>query len=89
LPLPGYVGCMHFVFDVFYDFSHTVSSLWLVLSVWNVCEYVCGISFIFRDITTTRGGNLFLGGSDPKHYNGSFTYLPVTRKGYWQVHMDR
>jgi hypothetical protein len=27
LPLPGYVGCMHFVFDVFYDFSHTVSSL--------------------------------------------------------------
>ncbi|PSN51568.1 Lysosomal aspartic protease [Blattella germanica] len=30
------------------------------------------------DFTTNRGGNIFIGGSDPKHYNGSFTYVPVT-----------
>jgi hypothetical protein len=47
------------------------------------------VSFIFRDITSPRGGNLFLGGSDPKHCNESFTYVPVTYKSYWQFHMDR
>lgn len=29
-----------------------------------------------------------MGGTDPKHYKGEITYLPVTQPGYWQFNMD-
>ncbi|XP_020681284.1 aspartic proteinase oryzasin-1-like [Dendrobium catenatum] len=45
-------------------------------------------SFWFnRNSEDSDGGEVVFGGSDPNHYEGEHTYVPVTRKGYWQFDM--
>lgn len=45
-------------------------------------------SFWFnRHADKGQGGEIVFGGIDPNHYKGNHTYVPVTRKGYWQVNI--
>lgn len=37
------------------------------------------------DPKVKNGGELVFGGVDPKHFKGEHIYVPVTKKGYWQV----
>lgn len=39
-----------------------------------------------RNVEGEEGGELVFGGVDPSHHKGQHTYVPVTQKGYWQVH---
>lgn len=41
-----------------------------------------------RDVDGEQGGELVLGGVDEDHFKGSHTWVPVTRRGFWQFKMD-
>ena len=46
-------------------------------------------SFYFnRDPSAPSGGEMVLGGVNPAHFVGAHTWVPLTRRGYWQLALD-
>ncbi|KAF8572223.1 hypothetical protein P879_00282 [Paragonimus westermani] len=44
--------------------------------------------YLDRNASDPIGGELLLGGTDPKYYTGEFTYADVTHEAYWQFKVD-
>jgi saccharopepsin len=45
--------------------------------------------FTFRmGASEEDGGEAVFGGIDPSHYTGKITYVPLRRKGYWEVELE-
>lgn len=45
--------------------------------------------FIYICSTDVQSSEVVFGGTDPNHYVGEITWIPLTSATYWQVKMDR
>eukprot|EP01092_Planopodium_desertum_P012701 TRINITY_DN6007_c0_g1_i1.p1 TRINITY_DN6007_c0_g1~~TRINITY_DN6007_c0_g1_i1.p1 ORF type:complete len:370 (-),score=95.83 TRINITY_DN6007_c0_g1_i1:374-1483(-) len=41
-----------------------------------------------RNASSTIGGEITFGGTDPSHYSGTINYVPLTNETYWEFQMD-
>ena len=46
------------------------------------------VLLFYRNLNASNGGELLIGGTDSSHYDGSLSYVPLSKKTYWQVKMD-
>lgn len=44
--------------------------------------------YLNRNLDDAEGGELVLGGVDSAHFVGKHTWVPITRRGYWEFEMD-
>ncbi|XP_071476483.1 lysosomal aspartic protease-like [Diadema antillarum] len=44
--------------------------------------------YLAKNASEVPGGEIVFGGADQKRYTGDFTYVNVTRQGYWQIEME-
>lgn len=45
--------------------------------------------FSYRNESAKAGGELLLGGTDPTHFVGSLSYVPLSNETYWEFRMDK
>lgn len=64
-----------------------VPPIWSSMVDQNLLDKKVFSFWLNRNADDSNGGELVFGGSDPKHYKGDHTYVPVSRQGYWQFDM--
>lgn len=45
-------------------------------------------AFYFGSVSKGASSEMTIGGTDPNHYQGDFTYVPLSSKTYWQFKVD-
>jgi phytepsin len=68
----------------------SVTPVWYNLVSQNIVSAPVFSFWLNRDPNAPdgQGGELTLGGSDPNHYTGTFSYVPLTNETYWEFSMD-
>jgi cathepsin D len=79
-------GILGFAFETI-SVNHVVPVWYNILAQSLVSTPVFSF-WLANDGSGTSGGELFLGGTDPKYYTGSISWVPVTSQTYWQFTMD-
>ncbi|XP_021898784.1 aspartic proteinase-like isoform X1 [Carica papaya] len=89
----GSVGFLLAKFDGILGLGFQEMSVGNVVPLWYnlmgqklVSEEVFSI-WLNRDPDAEEGGEIVFGGIDEKQYKGKHTYVPVTKKGYWEFNM--
>jgi len=63
--------------------------VWYNLMAQNLVPEPIFAFYLDRENTAEgKGGELILGGINPQHYSGQFTFAPLTNKTYWEFAVD-
>ncbi|XP_047330221.1 aspartic proteinase A3-like [Impatiens glandulifera] len=85
--LPGFVFSKYdgIIGLGFQELSHLgVVPVWYNMMNQGLIQNSVFSFWLNRNKKEEEGGELVFGGIDPKHHKGNHTYVPVTRKGYWE-----
>ncbi|XP_072960150.1 aspartic proteinase-like isoform X2 [Typha angustifolia] len=64
-----------------------VPPLWYSMAEQELIDKKVFSFWLNRHEDDDNGGEIVFGGVDPNHYKGDHTYVPVSRRGYWQFDM--
>ncbi|OAY82804.1 Aspartic proteinase [Ananas comosus] len=63
----------------------SVPPLWYSMAEQKLIDKKVFSFWLNRNENDENGGEIVFGGVDSKHFKGDHTYVPITRKGYWQA----
>lgn len=64
-----------------------VPPIWQGMIDQNLIQEKVFSFWLNRDEDDANGGEIVFGGVDTQHFKGNHTYVPISRKGYWQFEM--